>query len=185
MDEVKIFKVTSNPILRTERSTRQIMLDVIIGLLPALAVAVYMFGANVVMLLAVSIVSCVFFEWGYRKLMKKNTIPWATLSAVVTAILLVCVLPSEAKWWMVVIGAFFSVVVVKQLYGGIGKNFLNPALAGRAFLTAGVCRLHDCLGGPGGSVRKCGRRHDGDPRSPTSITAAMRSTCRSETCSSA
>lgn len=135
MDEVKIFKVTSNPILRTERGTRQIMLDVIIGLLPALAVAVYMFGAKVVMLLAVSIVSCVFFEWGYRKLMKKNTTV-GDLSAVVTAILLVCVLPSEAKWWMVVIGAFFSVVVVKQLYGGIGKNFLNPALAGRAFLTA-------------------------------------------------
>ena len=135
MDEVKVFKVTSNPILRTERGTRQIMLDVIIGLLPALAVAVYMFGAKVVMLLAVSIVSCVFFEWGYRKLMKKNTTV-GDLSAVVTAILLVCVLPSEAKWWMVVIGAFFSVVVVKQLYGGIGKNFLNPALAGRAFLTA-------------------------------------------------
>ena len=73
MDEVKVFKVTSNPILRTDRGTRQIMLDVIIGLIPALAVAVYMFGAKVVLLLAVSIVSCVFFEWGYRKLMKKNT----------------------------------------------------------------------------------------------------------------
>ena len=135
MEEKKIFKVTSNPILRTPRGTRQIMLDVIIGLIPALAVAVYMFGANVVLLLAVSIVSCVFFEWGYRKLMKKNSTV-GDLSAVVTAILLVCVLPSEAKWWMVVIGSFFSVVVVKQLYGGIGKNFLNPALAGRAFLTA-------------------------------------------------
>ena len=135
MDEAKIFKVTSNPILRTDRGTTQIMLDVIIGLVPALAVAVYMFGAKVLLLLAVSIASCVFFEWGYRKLMKKNTTV-GDLSAVVTAILLVCVLPSEAKWWMVVIGSFFSVVVVKQLYGGIGKNFLNPALAGRAFLTA-------------------------------------------------
>ena len=135
MEEKKIFKVTSNPILRTPRGTRQIMLDVIIGLVPALAVAVYMFGANVVLLLAVSIVSCVFFEWGYRKLMKKNSTV-GDLSAVVTAILLVCVLPSEAKWWRVVIGSFFSVVVVKQLYGGIGMNFLNPALAGRAFLTA-------------------------------------------------
>ena len=140
MEEKKIFKVTSNPILRTPRGTRQIMLDVIIGLIPALAVAVYMFGANVVLLLAVSIVSCVFFEWGYRKLMKKNSTV-GDLSAVVTAILLVCVLPSEAKWWMVVIGSFFSVVVVKQLYGGIGKNFLNPALAGRAFLTAGYAAL--------------------------------------------
>ena len=89
MEEKKIFKVTSNPILRTPRGTRQIMLDVIIGLVPALAVAVYMFGANVVLLLAVSIVSCVFFEWGYRKLMKKNSTV-GDLSAVVTAILLVC-----------------------------------------------------------------------------------------------
>ena len=135
MEEKKLFKVTSNPILRTGRGTQQIMLDVIIGLIPALAVGVYMFGAKAAMLLAVSIVSCVFFEWAYRKLMKKNTTV-GDLSAVVTAILLVCVLPSEAKWWMVVIGSFFSVVVVKQLYGGIGKNFLNPALAGRAFLTA-------------------------------------------------
>ena len=135
MEEKKLFKVTSNPILRTGRGTQQIMLDVIIGLIPALAVGVYMFGAKAAMLLAVSIVSCVFFEWAYRKLMKKNTTV-GDLSAVVTAILLVCVLPSEAKWWMVVIGSFFSVVVVKQLYGGIGKNFLNPALAGRAFLIA-------------------------------------------------
>lgn len=135
MEEKKLFKVTSNPILRTGRGTQQIMLDVIIGLIPALAVGVYMFGAKAAMLLAVSIVSCVFFEWAYRKLMKKNTTV-GDLSAVVTAILLVCVLPSEAKWWMVVIGSFFSVVVVKQLYGGIGKNFLNPALAGRAFLLA-------------------------------------------------
>ena len=135
MEEKKLFKVTSNPILRTGRGTQQIMLDVIIGLIPALAVGVYMFGAKAAMLLAVSIVSCVFFEWAYRKLMKKNTTV-GDLSAVVTAILLGCGLPSEAKWWMVVIGSFFSVVVVKQRYGGIGKNFLNPALAGRAFLTA-------------------------------------------------
>ena len=135
MEEKKLFKVTSNPILRTGRGTQQIMLADKIGLIPALAVGVYMFGAKAAMLLAVSIVFCVFFEWAYRKLMKKNTTV-GDLSAVVTAILLVCVLPSEAKWWMVVIGSFFSVVVVKQLYGGIGKNFLNPALAGRAFLTA-------------------------------------------------
>ena len=92
MEEKKIFKVTSNPILRTGRGTQQIMLDVIIGLIPALAVGVYMFGAKAAMLLAVSIVSCVFFEWAYRKLMKKNTTV-GDLSAVVTAILLVCVLP--------------------------------------------------------------------------------------------
>ena len=155
MDEVKIFKVTSNPILRTERGTRQIMLDVIIGLLPALAVAVYMFGAKVVMLLAVSIVSCVFFDWGYRTLMKKNTTV-GDLSAVVTAILLVCVLPSEAKWWMVVIGGKAALRRHRQ-------ELFEPGSRRQGFPDCGVCRLHDCLGGPSGSVRKCGRRHDGDP----------------------
>ena len=135
MEEKKIFKVTSNPILRTPRGTRQIMLDVIIGLIPALAVAVYMFGANVVLLLAVSIVSCVFFEWGYRKLMKK---PQSVndLSCVVTGILLAFVCPVTIPYWMILIGDFFAIVVVKQQFGGIGKNFLNPALAGRAALVA-------------------------------------------------
>ena len=135
MEEKRIFKVTSNPRVRTPRDTSKIMLDVIIALVPALGVGAYMFGMNMAILLIVNVAACVFFEWAYRKLLKKNTTV-GDLSAVVTAILLVCVLPSEAKWWMVVIGAFFSVVVVKQLYGCIGKNFLNPALAGRAFLTA-------------------------------------------------
>ncbi len=75
------------------------------------------------------------FEWAYRKLMKKtNTI--GDLSAAVTGILLAFVCPVQLPYWMPIIGAFFAIVVVKQLYGGIGKNFLNPALAGRAFLLA-------------------------------------------------
>lgn len=135
MEEKRLYKVTSNPILRTPRGTTQIMLDVIIALLPALAFSVYMFGAQVLILLCVSVASCVFFEWGYRKLMKKpQTI--GDLSAVVTGMLITCVMPAAAPWWMLIIGAFFAIVVVKQLYGGIGKNFLNPAFAARAFLTA-------------------------------------------------
>ncbi len=135
MEEKKLFTVSSNPLVRTERDTTRIMLDVIIALVPSLAVGTYMFGVKVLLLLAVSVFSCVFFEWGYRKLMKKSR-SVGDLSAVVTGFLLTCVLPSNATWWMCVIGAFFAIVVVKQLYGGIGKNFLNPALAGRAFLTA-------------------------------------------------
>ena len=135
MEEKRIFKVTSNPIVRTPRDTSKIMLDVIIALVPALGVGAYMFGMNMAILLIVNVAACVFFEWAYRKLLKKNTTV-GDLSAVVTGILLTCVMPSNAPWWVGLIGSFFAIVVVKQLYGGIGKNFLNPALAGRAFLSA-------------------------------------------------
>ena len=135
MEEKKLFKVTSNPIVRTPRSTDKIMLDVIIALVPALGVGAYMFGMNVAILLVVNVAACVFFEWVYRKLMKKNT-SVGDLSAVVTGVLITCVMPSAAPWWVGLIGSFFAIVVVKQLYGGIGKNFLNPALAARAFLSA-------------------------------------------------
>ena len=135
MEEKKLFKVTSNPIVRTPRGTDKIMLDVIIALVPALGVGAYMFGMNVAILLCVNVVCRVFFEWAYRKLMKKNN-TIGDLSAVVTAVLITCVMPSAAPWWLGIIGSFFAIVVVKQLYGGIGKNFLNPALAARAFLSA-------------------------------------------------
>ena len=135
MEEKKLFKVTSNPIVRTPRSTDKIMLDVIIALVPALGVGAYMFGMNVAILLVVNVACCVIFEWAYRKLMKKNT-SVGDLSAVVTGVLLTCVMPSAAPWWLGIIGSFFAIIVVKQLYGGIGKNFLNPALAARAFLAA-------------------------------------------------
>ena len=129
------FDAAYQPQVRAKRGTREIMLDVIIALLPALCVGVWQFGAQALIPLAVSVVSCVFFEWAYRKLLKKpDTI--GDLSAVVTGILLAFTLPANCKWWLPIIGAFFSIVVVKQLYGGIGKNFLNPALAGRAFLIA-------------------------------------------------
>lgn len=129
------FDVAYQPQVRAKRGTREIMLDVIIALLPALVVGVWQFGAQALIPLAVSIVSCVFFEWAYRKLMKKPD-SIGDLSAVVTGILLAYTLPANCQWWMPIIGAFFAIVVVKQLYGGIGKNFLNPALAGRAFLLA-------------------------------------------------
>ena len=135
MEEKKLFKVTSNPIVRTPRGTDKIMLDVIIALVPALGVGAYMFGMNVAILLVVNVACCVIFEWAYRKLMKKNT-SVGDLSAVVTGVLLTCVMPSAAPWWLGIIGSFFAIIVVKQLYGGIGKNFLNPALAARAFLSA-------------------------------------------------
>lgn len=133
MEEKRLFKVTSNPILRTKRGTRDIMLDVLIALVPAVAVGIWQFGLSVLVLLAVSVASCVFFEWAYRKLMKKRQ-SVGDLSAVVTGVLLTCVMPSTAPWWIAVIASFFAIIIVKQLYGGIGKNFLNPALAGRVLV---------------------------------------------------
>ena len=121
------FDAAYQPQVRAKRGTREIMLDVIIALLPALCVGVWQFGAQALIPLAVSIVSCVFFEWAYRKLMKKPD-SIGDLSAVVTGILLAYTLPANCKWWLPIIGAFFAIVVVKQLYGGIGKNFLTPAL---------------------------------------------------------
>ena len=126
---------SSSPHIRSNEDTRSIMLDVIIALLPAMGWSIYCFGINALVLTLVSVVSCVFFEWAYRKLMKKSCMV-GDLSAVVTGMLLSFVCPVDLPWWVIIIGAFFSIVVVKQLYGGIGCNFLNPALAGRAFLLA-------------------------------------------------
>ena len=130
-----VLDVAYQPQVRTITDTKRIMLDVIVALLPAVGVAVWQFGAYPLLVIASSMISAVFFEWLYRRLMKKtNTI--GDLSACVTGLLLALVLPPSAPWWLPIIGSFFSIVVVKQLYGGIGKNFLNPALAGRAFLLA-------------------------------------------------
>ena len=126
---------SSSPHIRSSESTRTIMMDVIIAMIPALAMSVFVFGFRALALTLVSVAACVFWEWGYRKLLKKPQ-SIGDLSAVVTGILLSFVCPVDLPWWVIIIGAFFSIVVVKQLYGGIGCNFLNPALAGRAFLLA-------------------------------------------------
>ena len=124
---------TSNPHIRSNETTRSIMLDVIIAMLPALVWAVICFGVKALTLTAVSVIGCMFWEWLYRRLMKKPQ-SVGDLSAVVTGMLLAFVCPVTTPYWMIIIGGFFSIVVVKQLFGGIGKNFVNPALAGRAFL---------------------------------------------------
>ena len=109
------------------------MLDVLIALLPALVWSVYVFGVRALLVTAVSAASCEIFEFLYCKLMKKKT-PNGDLSAAVTGVLLAFTLPSTIPLWMVVVGAFFAIVIVKQLYGGIGKNVVNPALAARVFM---------------------------------------------------
>ena len=124
---------TSNPHIRSNETTQTIMRDVIVAMLPALVFACVRFGARALALTAVSVVACVFWEWLYRKLMKKHQTV-GDLSAAVTGMLLAFVSPVTMPYWMAVVGAFFAKIIVKQLFGGIGKNFVNPALAGRAFL---------------------------------------------------
>ena len=142
---------TSSPHIRAAENTRSIMLDVIIAMLPALAWAVWVHGFKALTLTAVSVVGCVFFEWGYRKLMKKPS-SVNDLSAVVTGMLLAFVSPVLTPHWMILVGDFFAIVVVKQLFGGIGKNFVNPALAGRAFLLGSYAGVMTTWAAPGVKV---------------------------------
>ena len=128
-----ILDVAYQPQVRTTKDTCRLMLDVIIALIPAIIVGVLQFGLYPLVLLLTGVCSAVFWEWGYRRLFKKEA-SIGDLSAVLTGLLLALTMPPSAPWWLPVIGTFFGIVVVKQLYGGIGKNFLNPALAGRAFL---------------------------------------------------
>ena len=125
--------ISSSPHAHSPNSTRRIMLDVCIALLPALCGAIWFFGWRCLTVVLVSVASCVFFEWGYRKLMKKEA-ACGDLSAVVTGILLAFVCPPTIPYWVVILGALFAIVLVKQLFGGIGQNIVNPALAARAFL---------------------------------------------------
>ena len=113
--------------------TSTIMLNVIIALLPALAAGCYIFGLRALLLTAVCVASCVIFEFCCRKLMKRdNTI--GDLSAVVTGVILAMNLPVTLPLWMAVVGSFVAIVIVKQLFGGIGQNFANPAITARIVL---------------------------------------------------
>ncbi|MBE6991763.1 MAG: RnfABCDGE type electron transport complex subunit D [Ruminococcaceae bacterium] len=134
MEQKKTFlTVSSSPHIRTKTDTRSIMLDVLIALVPALIASCYFFGIRSLLVVAVSAAGCVFWEWLYRKLMKKHqTI--GDLSAVVTGVLLAFTLPVTIPYWVVIIGDAFAIILVKQLFGGLGKNFMNPALAARAFM---------------------------------------------------
>lgn len=129
----KFLQMNSSPHVHSPVTTNHIMLDVLIALIPALIWGIYAFGIRALSVVAVSVCSCVVFEYLYRKITKKrDTI--SDLSAVVTGVLLAFCLPSTIPFWMVITGAFFAIVIVKQLYGGIGKNVVNPALAARVFL---------------------------------------------------
>ena len=119
-----------SPQLRQSATTAAMMLDMMVALVPTLGMAVFFFGPRVLALCAISIAACVCSEWLYRRLTHQaNTI--GDLSACVTGLLLALSLPVSSPYWVPVLGGAFGIIVVKQFYGGLGKNFMNPALAGR------------------------------------------------------
>lgn len=130
-----LLTVSSSPHIRSKDSIERIMLDVIIALVPAIIASVWFFRLGAVKVLFFSIASCVVTEAAVQKIAKKP-VTVNDLSAVVTGILLAFNLPSTVSWWLPIIGGIFAIAIVKQLFGGLGHNFMNPALAARAMLLA-------------------------------------------------
>ncbi len=128
-----ILTVSPSPHIRSENTTAVIMFQVIIALTPALIWSVCFFGNRALALIIISVFSCVLFELWYQLLLKRPVMI-KDLSAVVTGILIAMNLPVTASLWIPVAGAFFAIVIVKQLFGGIGKNIVNPAIAARIFI---------------------------------------------------
>lgn len=126
---------SSSPHIRSRVSTPGIMRDVIIALLPALAAGLYFFRLQALLVVIVSVASCVLTEYAFNRMMKKKQTV-GDYSAVVTGMLLAFNLPPALPLWMAAIGGVFAILVVKQLFGGLGHNFMNPALAARAFMLA-------------------------------------------------
>ena len=128
-----LYHVSSSPHVRSKDTTERIMLYVIIALLPTTLFGIYNFGYRALILILVTIASCVASEWIFNKIVhKKQTINDS--SAVVTGLLLALNLPATLPWWEAVLGGVFAIVVVKCMFGGLGQNFMNPALGARCFL---------------------------------------------------
>ena len=132
--------VSISPHIRSRETTSTIMADVIVALLPSVVVGVFVFGARAFAITMLSVTSCVASEYIYEKLLKKP-VTVTDLSAVVTGLILAVNLYSTAPWWLPVLGGAFAIIVVKMLYGGIGQNFMNPALAARCFLLLSFSRI--------------------------------------------
>lgn len=129
----KLLNVSSSPHVRSHENTQNIMMDVAIAMLPATAFGVYQFGFHALLVLIVTIAACVLSEYVFEKITKRPCTV-RDLSAVVTGMILALNMPSEIPLWIPALGGVFAIVVVKQLYGGLGQNFMNPALAARCFL---------------------------------------------------
>ena len=142
----ELMKVSSNPHIRDKMSTDKIMLAVIVALMPTTIFGTWNSGIRAPLIIAVTIASTVLTELIYEKLMKKEVTIW-DFSAVVTGLLLALNLPVSVPWWIGVIGGVFAILVVKMLFGGLGQNFMNPALGARCFLLisfASIMTNFDC-----------------------------------------
>ena len=128
--------VTAAPHITSADSTQKIMQRVCIAMIPTLVASVIVFGINSLILTAITVAACVFFEAAYCKLMGRE-VAVDDFSAVVTGMLLAFNMPATLPWWMAVVGAFIAIVIVKQLFGGLGYNFANPAIVGRIALAMG------------------------------------------------
>ncbi len=129
----KLLNVSSSPHVRNKITTQNLMFDVAIAMIPASVYGVWQFGMHALLVLIATVVSCVLSEYVYEKLMKKP-ITVSDGSAVVTGMILALNMPPEIPVWIPFLGGIFAIIVVKQLYGGLGHNFMNPALAARCFL---------------------------------------------------
>lgn len=129
----KLFNVSASPHVRSQTTTRDIMFDVAVAMIPASAYGVYQFGLKALLILVVTVLSCVLSEYVYQSLMGR-TVTVSDFSAVVTGMILALNMPPAVPLWIPVLGGAFAIIVVKQLYGGLGQNFMNPALAARCFL---------------------------------------------------
>ncbi|MBQ5446523.1 MAG: RnfABCDGE type electron transport complex subunit D [Lachnospiraceae bacterium] len=129
----ELLNVSSNPHVRDKISTSRIMIDVLISLLPASAFGIYNFGIRAFVVILVTMVSCVLAEFLFNMVLKKDQTIY-DCSALVTGLLLALNLPVSIPLWIAVIGSFFAIVVVKMVFGGLGQNFMNPALGARCFM---------------------------------------------------
>ena len=128
------FFVAASPHIHSPQSTQSLMRDVLIALVPALAVSVYVYGLDVLRVTAIAVISCVVIEYLIQKFMVGGKPTVQNLSAVVTGVLLAFNLPSDIAWWIIVIGSVVAIGVAKMTFGGLGHNPFNPALVGRVFL---------------------------------------------------
>ncbi|MBQ2270384.1 MAG: RnfABCDGE type electron transport complex subunit D [Firmicutes bacterium] len=128
--------VSSAPHVVSPVNTSRIMLDVLIALVPAVAMATFVFGMRALLLTAVCAASCVFFEYAVEKILKRD-VTIGDLSAAVTGVILSLNLPANLPFWMACVGSFIAIVIVKQLFGGMGQNFANPAITARVALFIG------------------------------------------------
>ena len=134
------YMVTSIPHIRSKDTIEGIMQDVLTALAPAAIMAVYFFGFRALCIMVLSVGACIIFEFLFEKITRR-TVTITDCSAAVTGVLLAFNLPASSPFWMPVVGAFVAIVIVKQLFGGLGQNFVNPALAARAFLMAAYTPL--------------------------------------------